>query len=68
MARRIDPDELVDPGEAAAILGITANAVSVYRKRYADFPAPAIEKGRCLLWHRRDIEAWAQATGRRIDS
>jgi hypothetical protein len=32
--------------------------------RYPDFPPPAVEKGRCLLWFREDVEAWAKATGR----
>ena len=31
----------------------------VYRRRYADFPTPIIEKGRCLLWKRSDVEKWA---------
>lgn len=33
--------------------------VHVYRRRYADFPTPIIEKGRCLLWKRSDVEKWA---------
>lgn len=65
MAKKIDPDQLVDPSGVAAIIGAaSANVVSVYRKRYDDFPAPAIEKGRCLLWERAAIERWARASGR----
>lgn len=47
----------------AEILQLGTNrAVSTYRKRYPDFPKPIIEKGagRCLLWLRADIEAWAK--------
>lgn len=64
MSPLLDPADLVDPTEAAAILGLgSSNAVSVYMRRYADFPAPVIKKGRCLLWTRADLEAWA--AGRR---
>jgi predicted DNA-binding transcriptional regulator AlpA len=66
VARKIDPDQLIDPTEAAEILGLSSgNGVAVYRKRYSDFPAPVVVKGRCVLWLRQDIEAWAQASGRR---
>ena len=58
---RVDPDDLLCPSEVAAALGLgNPGSVSVYRVRYPDFPAPVIEKGRCLLWHRADIEAWDQ--------
>jgi predicted DNA-binding transcriptional regulator AlpA len=54
-----DPRELIDATEVAALLELThRNSISVYRKRYPDFPAPIIAKGRCLLWARADIEAW----------
>ena len=59
--KRVNPAELIDSPEVAAILGLRHhNAVSTYRKRYTDFPAPVVTKGRCLLWLRRDIEAWAK--------
>ena len=59
VAKKIDPDELVDPSEAALLLEVgSGNAISVYRRRYADFPRPAVEKGRCVLWLRADLEAW----------
>ena len=62
MAKKIDPIDLVDPPEAAVIIGVSSgNAVSVYRRRYEDFPTPVIEKGRCVLWLRQDIEKWARA-------
>jgi len=61
MAKRIDPDDLVSPAEVAPIIGLTnPTGVSVYRKRYPEFPTPVIEKGKCVLWLRADIEAWAR--------
>lgn len=61
---KIDLDDLVDAGEVAEILGLARRqAVSTYRSRYPDFPAPALEKnsGKCVLWRRQDIEAWQKA-------
>jgi predicted DNA-binding transcriptional regulator AlpA len=63
----VNTADLLDAGEVAQILGLSsANGVSVYRGRYDDFPAPVIEKasGKCVLWRREDVEAWARATGR----
>lgn len=61
----LDLADLLDSTEVAAVLGLSNwHGVSVYRRRYADFPAPVIEKGRCLLWRRSDVEKWARATGR----
>ena len=50
-------------GEVAALLGLTRRtSVSVYRSRYRDFPQPVLVKnsGKCDLWARADIEAWAR--------
>ena len=61
----IDPDDLVDAGDVAVLLGLASRSVvSVYRSRYGNFPPPAIERGQCRLWLRRDIEVWARRTGR----
>jgi len=57
----IDPKDLLDSTEVAIILGLSsARAVSVYRARYSDFPAPLIEKSRCVLWRRQDVERWTR--------
>jgi len=62
---QIDTDQLVDLAEVAALIGIdNPRGVSVYRRRYRDFPTPVIVKGRCVLWLRSDVEAWARETGR----
>ena len=66
VAKQIDPDDLIDTHDIAVLLGLSSpRAVSVYRSRYGDFPPPLVDRGtgRCLLWLRADVEAWA--TGRR---
>lgn len=67
VVNKIDPSQLIDSGEVAEIIGLSSStAVSTYRRRYADFPRPVLEKGsgKCVLWLRQEIEAWARATGR----
>lgn len=62
----IDPDDLLDAGEVAALLGLARRqAVSTYRQRYDDFPAPRVAKnsGKCDLWLRSDIERWSNDRG-----
>ncbi len=64
VAPKIDPDNLLDASEVAVILGLSsARAVAVYRARYDSFPVPAVRKasGKCVLWARADIEAWAKS-------
>ena len=69
---RYDPASMRDALELVSALALgetttavhlaSRGAVAVYRKRYADFPAPVVDMGagRCLLWHRADIAAWAK--------
>ena len=65
VGRNVDLDELIDAGGIAELLGLASrNVVGVYRGRYADFPAPVVERGACRLWLRADVEAWARKTGR----
>jgi hypothetical protein len=60
MAQKIDPDDLIDAAGVAEILGLSSRtAVGVYRGRYPDFPAPAVERGQCRLWLKPDIAAWS---------
>jgi hypothetical protein len=59
-----DLDDLLDAGEVAAVLGLTnRRGVSVYRRRYDDFPEPVIDRAPCVLWRRADLEAWADQRG-----
>lgn len=62
---QVDTNDLIDSPEVARMLELASfRAISTYRKRYETFPAPVIEKGRCVLWSRADVEAWARETGR----
>lgn len=70
MGRKIDLDDLLDLAEVATVLGLgSANAVATYRSRAAGtanpFPEPARASagGRCQLWLRQDVEAWATRRG-----
>jgi hypothetical protein len=67
MGRLVDIDELADAASVARLLGLShRNSVAIYRRRYADFPEPvwSSEGGKCVLWLRSEVEAWARATGR----
>lgn len=67
MTELVDPADLIDASAVAELLGLSSrNAVSVYRTRYEDFPAPRVERGQnVVLWLRQDVEAWADTRGRR---
>jgi predicted DNA-binding transcriptional regulator AlpA len=55
-----DSRSLIDSAEVAAIIGLArSTSVSTYRYRYNDFPQPHIEKGKCVLWLRSEIEQWS---------
>jgi predicted DNA-binding transcriptional regulator AlpA len=59
MMPKYDPDDLLDAGEVAELVGLShRNSVSLYRRRHADFPTPVLTKGRLMLWSRRDIVRW----------
>jgi hypothetical protein len=66
---KIETDDLIDSHGVAEVLLLKAGhkAVSVYRSRYVDFPAPVVNlgAGRCLLWRRQDIQKWAKARAER---
>jgi predicted DNA-binding transcriptional regulator AlpA len=67
MGRMVDVDDLVDSRGVADVLHLSQHqSVSVYRKRYTGFPQPVVDMGagRCLLWLRADIDAWAAQRGR----
>lgn len=66
MARLVDLDDIIDSAGVAEHLGLShSNSVGTYRSRYPDFPPPVLDlgSGRCRLWLRSDVEAWA--AGRR---
>lgn len=57
---------LVGPAEIAAALGIEANTINVWKTRHSLFPKPVKRLRAGDLWDIREIEAWAQATGRAV--
>lgn len=65
--RLIDPDELLDPPQVAAYIGLSsADSLATYLSRYTDFPPPWIERGRYIkLWLPADIDAWLKRHPRR---
>jgi predicted DNA-binding transcriptional regulator AlpA len=61
MGRRVDLDDLLEAAQVAELLGLSkATAVSVYQRRYDDFPEPVLASasGRCQFWLRQDLEGW----------
>lgn len=64
MGQVADLDDLLDADQVAHLLGLSGRGVvSVYAARYPDFPPPVVRRasGRCQLWLRSDVEAWATA-------
>lgn len=69
MNRRVDPADLLDATEVAAVLGLgSRNSVSVYARRHDDFPRPVVDKadGHTKLWLRADVGAWRRMHPGRI--
>jgi glutathione-regulated potassium-efflux system ancillary protein KefG len=67
MARRVKVEDLIDAEVVAKLLGLAQrNTVSGYQRRYPDMPRPVVDmgRGRCKLWLRSEIQAWASRTGR----
>ena len=67
MTRKIDVDDLTDAQAVAEILGLAPrNTVSLYQYGYGDMPRPVVDlgRGRCNMWLRQEIVAWANTTGR----
>ena len=63
MTPSIRSEDLIDARAVAEILGLgQPNSVSTYQHRYADMPKPVVDlgEGRCKLWLRPQIEAWAR--------
>lgn len=63
MARKVDPDDLIDAHGVAELLGLAQrNTVSLYQRRYPEMPRPVVDLGggRCKMWLRPEIEAWSR--------
>ena len=64
MGRMVDTDELIDAQGVADFLGLAQrNTVSLYQRRYTNMPRPVVDlgRGRCKMWLKPEIEAWAEA-------
>ncbi len=64
MSPLVSTEDLIDARGVAEVLGLShPNNVSVYQHRYVDMPRPVIDlgRGRCKLWLRPDVLAWADA-------
>jgi hypothetical protein len=59
---------LVGLTEIAQRAGVQKNAVSSWRTRHKDFPAPVAELASGAVWLWPDVEEWLIATGRRHDA
>jgi predicted DNA-binding transcriptional regulator AlpA len=67
VGRKVDVNDLIDSRVVAQILGLAQfNTVSNYQRRYPDMPRPVVDmgRGRCKLWLRSDVEAWAKRSHR----
>jgi hypothetical protein len=64
MSPSVATEDLIDAQTVADILCLShRNSVSLYQRRYADMPLPAVDlgDGRVKLWLRPEVEAWAAA-------
>lgn len=55
---------LAGPAEIASRLGVEANTINVWKARHADFPAPVRRLKSGDLWDIREVQRWAEQTGR----
>lgn len=63
----VDLSELAGMLELAEMLGYPPNTVAVWRKRYADFPAPVLTLSGTMIWRKSEVRAWAERSGRLKD-
>ena len=55
----VEVSELLDAQQVADLIGLSSRkSISIYRKRYPDFPEPVLVRERCIFWHRRDVIDW----------
>jgi SAM-dependent methyltransferase len=57
-------DVLLTADDIARLAGVARGTVSGWRRRYADFPAPASGSGRGLVFSGAEVEAWLAGAGR----
>jgi len=65
VGKKVDPEDLVGAHEIAQRLGVARpQVVHEWRRRHADFPQPIATLKTALIWDWRDVERWAEKTGR----
>lgn len=55
---------LVGPAEIGELLGVVANTINVWKKRYPDFPTPVRRLKHGDVWDVREVKEWAERTNR----
>ncbi|GEC22874.1 hypothetical protein PHY01_51570 [Pseudonocardia hydrocarbonoxydans] len=55
---------LVGPAEIGELLGVDANTINVWKARRVQFPVPVRRLRSGDIWDKREVIAWARATGR----
>src|SRR5688572_5420363 len=58
------PSWLMSMPEIAELAGVQRPVVTMWRRRYPDFPRPAATEAGRSFFHSRDIADWLVATGR----
>jgi predicted DNA-binding transcriptional regulator AlpA len=65
VGKKIDLDYLVGAAEIAQRLNVKRpHLIHDWRRRYPEFPKPIVELTGILLWDWREVERWAQDSGR----
>lgn len=60
-------DQLMGPGEVAALLQVNKNTIVQWRRRpNVQFPTPDLVLSDMPIWRRAEIEQWARWSGREI--
>jgi predicted DNA-binding transcriptional regulator AlpA len=68
VGKKIDTDDLTGAHEIARRLGVgRPQVVHEWRQRHANFPKPIATLKTALIWDWREIEVWAQMTGRDLN-
>ena len=65
--RQLQALDLVGPADIGKRLGVTAQAIPTWRKRFSDFPEPELRVGHLPLWRWPTVQAWAHTHGRSIE-
>jgi hypothetical protein len=65
MTQTSSTEKLVGTSEIARAFGIRPSGVTMWRKRYSTFPAPALEAGGRAYWYLSTIQTWYELYGPR---